>query len=158
MPAHVNLYSPTVQRARQLEESWPTHGQFPANRSSSRLMTVPCLHGHGAGSAARNGLRADPTFGPFQWRRRLLKALQVQGMVKRKLFIQGIRFCLAQQPYVQMGPRAKRDTFQFQSCSCESLITARTGRGCGFISTQLVSETGLKIKTEKQRKRQNDKT
>lgn len=51
----------------------------------------------------------------------------VQGRQKRKLFIQGISFCLAQQPYVQMGPRAKRDMFQFQSCSCESLITTRTG-------------------------------
>lgn len=47
---------------------------------------------------------------------------------KRKLYSGGrTSFCHAQQPYVPMGPRAKRETFQFQSCSCESLITARTG-------------------------------
>lgn len=49
--------------------------------------------------------------------------------MKEKILYSGghTSFCPAQQLYVPMGPRAKRETFQFQSCSCESLITARTG-------------------------------
>ena len=89
MPVRVNIYALTVQWARQLEESWPTHGQFPANRSSSRLMTVPCLHGHGAGSTPRDGMRADATLGPLPWRRRLLKRVASAGQGKEKTFYSG---------------------------------------------------------------------
>lgn len=107
---------------RKLVYAWAIPTQQPdLSLNDSTLFAWPRCWQHNQGRAV-----GGRCFWPFQWRRRLLKALWVQGRGKRN-FIQGVSFCLVQQPYVQMGPRAKRDTFQFQSCSCESLITARTG-------------------------------
>lgn len=77
-------------------------------------------------------LEENATSMPSSWRRRLLKPLCVQSSERENSLFKRTHKLLscsapAQQPYVLMGPRAKRETFQLQSCSCESLITARTG-------------------------------
>lgn len=105
---------------RKLAYAWA----IPSQQIMFLLNDAPCLHGHGAGSTARTGCGWIPLPVICSEERGSWKHCGCRAG-ERENFL--FRFCLAQQPYIQMGPRATRDTLQFQPCSCESLITARTG-------------------------------
>lgn len=64
IPVHVNLYTLTGQWARQLAESWPKHGQFPANRSSLAQWQYPVCTAMVLSAQSRTGCRQTPLSAP----------------------------------------------------------------------------------------------
>lgn len=119
MPVCVNLHSLTAQLSKA---SWSMHREFPTNRSSPRSM-ASCLQGHSTGSIARDGLWAGHCFWPLPVEK---EAPESVAKCKRKLLFGEQAFVLLSS-HMFRWDQGQRDMFQFQSCSCESLITTRTG-------------------------------
>lgn len=123
MPVCVNLYTLTAQLSKtarkKLVYAWVIPSQqFEPSLSDSTLFAGPQHWQHSQGWAV--GRRC---FWPLPAEK---EAPESAAKWKRKLLLGEQAFVLLSS-HMFRWDQGQRDMFQFQSCSCESLITTRTG-------------------------------